>query len=121
MNQRAQVAKDFESYRLELQEKRHRVLENLGARCDTLAGMDHVPEDDRAQISHDEFISLQRSSLDYRQLRLVDEALSRLDSGAYGECQACGHPIAVKRLRALPWARYCLACQDSAVEGTDQD
>ena len=121
MNQRVQVAKDYESYRLELQEKRHRVLENLGARCETLAGMDHVAEDDRAQISHDEFISLQRSSLDYRQLRLVDEALSRLDNGAFGACQACGQTIAVKRLRALPWARYCLACQDSAVEEVERD
>ncbi len=119
MNQHAQVAKDYESYRLELQEKRDRVLENLGARCDTLAGMDHVAEDDRAQISHDEFISLQRNSRDYRQLRLVDEALHRLDSGAYGACQACGRAIAVKRLRALPWARYCLTCQDTAAEGMD--
>jgi DnaK suppressor protein len=121
MDQHAQAAKDYESYRLELQEKRHRVLENLGARCETLAGMDHVAEDDRAQISHDEFIALQRSSRDYRQLRLVDEALSRLESGAYGACQACGRTIAVKRLRALPWARYCLACQDNSAEGMDRD
>ena len=121
MNQRAQVAKDYESYRLELQEKRDRVLETLGVRCETLAGMDHVAEDDRAQISHDEFISLQRNSRDYLQLRLVDEALSRLDRGAFGACQACGHAIPAKRLRALPWARYCLACQDSAAEGADRD
>ena len=116
MNQRVRVATDYETYRAELRQKRERVLENLGERCETLAGMDHVAEDDRAQISHDEFISLQRNSLEYRQLRLVDEALKRLDSGAYGACQACGEPIAMKRLRALPWARYCLACQDEGVE-----
>jgi DnaK suppressor protein len=119
MTQRARVAVDYESYRSELREKRERVLENLGERCETLAGMDHVAEDDRAQISHDEFISLQRNSLEYRQLRLVDEALKRLDSGAYGDCQSCGQPIAIKRLRALPWARYCLACQDNGAEGQD--
>jgi DnaK suppressor protein len=116
MNQRAQAAKDYESYRLELQATRDRVLGNLGIRCETLAGMDHVPEDDRAQISHDEYISLQNNSRDYLQLRLVDEALSRIERGDFGACQACGQTIAVKRLRALPWARYCLACQDSDAE-----
>jgi DnaK suppressor protein len=121
MSRRAQVAIDYESYRLELREKRDRVLENLSARYDRLAGMDHVAEDDRAQMSHDEFVSLQRNSRDYRQLRLVDEALSRLHSGAYGACQSCGQPIAVKRLRALPWARYCLTCQDSAAEEVDRE
>jgi DnaK suppressor protein len=42
----------------------------------------------------------------------VEEALDRLDAGDYGTCQACDGPIAEKRLRALPWARYCVTCQD---------
>jgi DnaK suppressor protein len=121
MNQRARVAIDYESYRLELRDKRDRVLENLGERYEMLAGMGHVAEDDRAQISHDEFISLERTSRDYRQLRLLDEALSRLDSGIYGSCQNCGQRIAMKRLRALPWARYCMGCQDKGAEGAGLD
>src|ERR1019366_9365701 len=53
------------------------------------------------------------NGLDYLQLRLVDEALDRLDTGDYGICLGCDEPIAEKRLRALPWARYCVACQES--------
>jgi DnaK suppressor protein len=51
----------------------------------------------------------------------VEEALGRLKAGDFGDCQACGEPIAAKRLRALPWARYCLACQDSMGEELDYE
>jgi RNA polymerase-binding transcription factor DksA len=40
------------------------------------------------------------------------EALKRLDSGAYGDCQRCGRPIAAERLTAMPYARYCVKCAE---------
>ena len=45
-------------------------------------------------------------------LRFVDEALSRLDSGKYGTCPGCHGPIPIERLIALPFAAYCVDCQD---------
>jgi DnaK suppressor protein len=120
MNKGERAVTGTESYRSELLEKRDSVLRNLGVKFDTLAAMGRVAEDDQAQISHDEFISLQRNSLGYVELRLVDEALNRLGAGTFGICQACGEPIAAKRLRALPWARYCLTCQDSVGEEMDE-
>ena len=42
------------------------------------------------------------NGLDYRQLRLVEEALDRMDAGDYGVCLACDEPIAEKRLRRCP-------------------
>jgi DnaK suppressor protein len=101
-----------EIYHQMLLERRQEVLSGLSAKFDTLASMGRVAEDDQAQITHDEFISLKMNSLDYVQLRLVDEALERLISGAYGVCQACEQPIAPKRLQALPWARFCVNCQE---------
>ncbi len=47
-----------------------------------------------------------------RELREIDNALERIAGGTYGECEACGAPIAPARLKALPWARFCLACQE---------
>lgn len=41
-------------------------------------------------------------------LREIDEALDRIESGEYGICQATGKPISKARLRAQPWARYCI-------------
>ena len=111
---KVEVESDCGGHRARLMEKRASVLSGLGTRFDTLAGMGRVAEDDQAQLSHDEFVNLRMNGLDYRQLRLVDEALDRLDAGDYGICLECDEPIAEKRLRALPWARYCVTCQENA-------
>ena len=107
------------AYREKLLEKRADVLSTLGTKFDTLARMGRVAEEDQAQITHDEFVSLRLNSLDYTQLRLVNEALDRLDSGDYGICLSCEEPIPAKRLRAVPWARYCVPCQEMI--GADAD
>ena len=99
-------------HRAKLLEKRSSVLSGLGMKFDTRARMGRVADDDQAQISHDEFVSLRMNGLDYRQLRMVEEALDRLESGDYGICAGCDEPIAEKRLQALPWARYCVQCQE---------
>jgi DnaK suppressor protein len=44
-------------------------------------------------------------------LRWVDRALRKMDSGTYGDCERCGNPIAPERLEALPWAILCIDCK----------
>jgi DnaK suppressor protein len=96
-----------------LLEKREEVLSGLGIKFDMLARMGRLAEDDQAQISNEETVSLHLNSLDYVQLRLIEEALDRLNSGDYGICLSCEEPIPPKRLRALSWARYCVRCQEA--------
>ena len=106
-------------YRRMLEDKRAAVMASLGAKFDTMARLERVAEDDQAQISHDEFVSLRLNSLDYSQLRLIEEALDRIESGDYGICLACEEPIPPKRLRAVSWARYCVDCQDTVGRSMD--
>jgi DnaK suppressor protein len=110
-----------EIYRQRLVQKQQEFLSGLGVKFDTLARMGRVAEDDQAQLSHDEFVSLHLNSLDYGQLRLVEEALDRMVSGDYGVCLCCEEPIPAKRLAALPWARYCVACQEREGHQLDRD
>jgi DnaK suppressor protein len=42
----------------------------------------------------------------------IEEALVRLREGNYGLCADCGVEISEKRLKALPFARRCVACQE---------
>lgn len=49
-----------------------------------------------------------------RQRNQLDEALRRLDDGTYGICEDCEMPIAPARLRAMPFARRCIKCQEQA-------
>ncbi len=41
-------------------------------------------------------------------LRQIDDALERIGDGTYGTCEATGRPITKARLRAIPWAKYCI-------------
>jgi len=45
-----------------------------------------------------------------RLLLEIEDALGRIDDGTYGICEGDGSPIPKARLRAIPWARYCVAC-----------
>jgi len=119
MKKRQPAGDGHSAYRQQLLAKRADVLSAMGIKFDTLARMGRVAEEDQAQLTHDEFVSLHLNSLDYRQLRLVDEAIDRLDSGDYGICLGCEEPIPAKRLQALPWARFCVPCQEQA--GADFD
>ncbi|NGZ11425.1 MAG: TraR/DksA family transcriptional regulator [Nitrospira sp. LK70] len=45
---------------------------------------------------------------------MLDTTLRRLDDGEYGLCEDCGTKIDTGRLRALPFAKRCLSCQQQA-------
>lgn len=41
----------------------------------------------------------------------IEDALKRIDEGAYGACQQCQKPITLNRLRAVPYTSLCISCQ----------
>jgi DnaK suppressor protein len=47
-------------------------------------------------------------------LRDVQDALGRVADGSYGTCLHCEEEIEPKRLDAVPWAKYCVHCQETA-------
>ena len=47
-----------------------------------------------------------------RVLSDVDAALLAGSEGVYGACVECGEPISLKRLETIPWASYCIGCQE---------
>jgi DnaK suppressor protein len=50
-------------------------------------------------------------------LDLVTGALARLDDGTFGRCLRCGAAIPDERLEVLPWAAFCIACQQLEKDG----
>jgi DnaK suppressor protein len=44
-------------------------------------------------------------------LHELESVLKRIKDGTYGYCEETGKPIGVKRLIAVPYARYCLKVQ----------
>jgi RNA polymerase-binding transcription factor DksA len=45
----------------------------------------------------------------------IEEALARIDNKTYGSCERCHQPILKARLRALPYARLCVACKSGGL------
>ena len=46
------------------------------------------------------------------ELEEVENALKAIDKGTYGICQMCDEPIAIGRLRAKPFAKFCTSCRE---------
>ena len=47
-----------------------------------------------------------------KSLMQINRALERIEDGGFGMCLECEEPISSKRLAAVPWAAYCLRCQE---------
>ena len=52
-----------------------------------------------------------------QELARIDHALQRMRDGTWGICEACGQPIPLTRLQALPYATLCIRCQSTAEHG----
>jgi len=103
------------SYRKLLESKAEEVRQSMSAQkaAQVVARLD-VPSDegDLSQQHHEEWIFLNRNTIDMKLLREISDALHRVDSDTYGICLECEEPISTKRLNAVPWARYCVTCQE---------
>ncbi len=76
---------------------------------------------DLAVRNYSKNVALAVSENESRQLVLIDQALLRIEDEEYGECQNCEEKINPKRLAAIPWARYCLNCQELLEQGLLED
>ena len=72
---------------------------------------------DRANNAYSRELLFSLSDGERHTLLRIEEALARIESGAYGICTNCGNEIRPGRLKAMPWARYCIDCQELAEKG----
>ena len=100
-----------EKYRIELELKAEDLRQ--GVRRRTQIEVERASDDldekllaaQRESATHD----LERT---YRLLRQVEVALARFQADKYGSCLSCEREIPEKRLKAVPWAVYCVDCQE---------
>ena len=56
---------------------------------------------------------------EFNQLRNARAALRRILDGSFGTCQQCDEEIHPKRLSAVPWATFCIRCQEAVDNNLD--
>lgn len=88
--------------------------EDHGREADIEATQDPA---DKASNSYTKELLFSQSTNDRLILTQIEEAIERMDDDEYGVCINCSKEIAPKRLEALPWARYCIECQDLVERG----
>lgn len=104
------------AYRKILETKAEEVRRSMAAqKAAQLVSRLDVPSDegDLSQQHHEEWIFLNRNTIDMKHLREINDALHRIDTDMYGICLECEEPISAKRLDAVPWAKYCVTCQEA--------
>lgn len=112
--------KKLEAFKKRLQQKQIELMQAVtrieqdGRQADEEATQDIA---DKATNSYTKEFMFHLSNADRGQLQLVNEALGRLREGTYGECTVCGQELNLKRLEAVPWARYCINCQEKSEQG----
>ena len=72
---------------------------------------------DRANSAHHREFLLSLSGAERDRLLEIEEALERIETADYGSCSHCAEEISPKRLQAVPWARYCVSCQELSEQG----
>lgn len=111
-----------ERYRAMLQRKIQDLRKGLSARrAAEVVSRPDEPLDfgDWCQKSHDEWLFLNQNRIEMELLRDLESALRRIEAGSFGICQGCEEPIAAKRLDAIPWARFCIPCQENAASAAE--
>ena len=104
------------NYRKLLESKAEEVRNSMSAQkaAQVVSRLDVASDEgDLSQQHHEEWIFLNRNTIDMKLLREISDALHRMEHGTYGVCMECEEPISTKRLDAVPWARYCVTCQEA--------
>jgi DnaK suppressor protein len=69
---------------------------------------------DEVQLAGERELAIRNLDREASLLRNVRGALSRIADGSYGTCMHCEEEIKTKRLEAVPWAAFCIRCQEAA-------
>jgi DnaK suppressor protein len=102
----------LQDLRASLLAERDKIMSDRQSRLQVLVTPENTAAEDQAPLLHDQFVAITHHSRDRDRLAWIEAALERFQSGQFGTCEECERPIPLKRLQAIPWALYCVPCQE---------
>lgn len=123
---------DVKHFKQMLLEKRGEILRNVSeieeetlkkSRLDASGDLSSMPIHmaDLGSDNYEQEFVLGLMDSERKLLQEIDDALQRIEEGAYGICEGTGKPIPKARLKAQPWARYCVEYARSLEKGTTSE
>ncbi len=110
--------KDMEKFRKILLEKRDDLLKVVKAKKEQdLTEAEIGDEIDTASQTSEKELLFEQTDNEKIMLDAIEAALRRIETGKFGMCESCGKDIKEGRLKAIPWVRYCIDCQNKAEKG----
>jgi DnaK suppressor protein len=76
---------------------------------------------DEVQNAAERELAIRNLDRESNLLRAVRAALHRIGEGTFGTCLHCEEDISSKRLNAVPWAAYCIGCQEIADRNREEN
>lgn len=103
---------DYQQYKRLLEAKRDELLRGTSDREEI--AIETAAEDfDRLQQQLNREVAIRNLDRQSTLLKSVQAALARIEDESFGICLRCDEQIPEKRLKALPWAAHCVACQEN--------
>lgn len=75
---------------------------------------------DEVQHAAERELAIRNLDRESNLLRNVRSALRRIDDGSFGICLHCEEEISPKRIAAVPWAPFCIQCQEQADKNQEE-
>ena len=107
---------DIKNFKAILEAKREEILDNVTSmEYEALKGersaLSRLPIHmaDLGTDNYDQEFTLGLMDSERKLLMDIDDALRRIEDGIYGICEGSGGLISKERLKAIPWAKYCVA------------
>ena len=117
-------AKELQNYKNLLLAQREQLVGQVNDNQSQTFGFDRENMQDPVDMAvsdREQTILLSISESERTLVDQIDAALTRIETGGYGECINCGQEIAQARLKAVPYARYCRDCQELVERGLVED
>ena len=104
---------ELEKYKTFLEAKQAELSNGIRNRDEIL--IEKTPDAlDEVQLAGERELAIRNLDREANLLRNVRAALFRINDGSYGICMHCEEEIKPKRLDAVPWAAFCIRCQEAA-------
>ena len=110
--------RDTAYFRKMLSERIDELRAEAGKTVGTMDEEENFPDPtDRASMESNRNSMLRMRDRERKLIFKIQEALERLEAGAYGICEECGEEIGIARLKARPVTTLCIQCKsDQEVE-----
>jgi len=108
-------SKQIEELRAVLVERKKMIESNIEDSRNNIAQLKEnecKDEFDYAESSSDSFTAEVIAKQQYAELKEIENALVAISDGTYGVCEMCDENIAIGRLKAKPFAKYCTSCRE---------